>query len=252
MEIIRYDICCGSLVVDSEGGCTLIGFDDCRQNFSASYWSRRNWVIACGTQKTSLEGFAHVDDIIILLFNYIGMLKRSGSLRRWWDEMAQIYKLLFTYKDKEQPIYYAPYLSQRMLEYPMEDVLYAHRRCDLYDEGLIAKDSRVSSINRTIHSIIGEEISCHPCFDREKWYETEYKRYHFTKEFIASCERAMTERNEDLALPPPNEYIPTDFTLKIPEPSSPVSYRTAADFAYMDLMVECFKVLAIASLHFIL
>uniref|UniRef100_A0A9J2Q816 Peptidase M16 middle/third domain-containing protein n=1 Tax=Ascaris lumbricoides TaxID=6252 RepID=A0A9J2Q816_ASCLU len=93
---------------------------------------------------------------------------------------------------------------------------------------------------------------------------------------MASCERAMIERNEDLALPPRNEYIPTDFSLKIPEPkvnyphlshndewsrlwhftdtsyglpkctiylwiSSPVSYRTPADFAYMDLMVECFK-----------
>uniref|UniRef100_A0A915BTP0 Insulin-degrading enzyme n=1 Tax=Parascaris univalens TaxID=6257 RepID=A0A915BTP0_PARUN len=223
----------------------------------------------------SEEGFAHVDDIIILLFNYIGMLKRSGSLRRWWDEMAQIYKLLFTYKDKEQPIYYAPYLSQRMLEYPMEDVLYAHRRCDLYDEGLIAKVLNQLRPDNFIYFVISKQFDGNG-FDREKWYETEYKRYHFTKEFIASCERAMTERNEDLALPPPNEYIPTDFTLKIPEPrvnyphlshndewsrlwhftdisyglpkctiylwiSSPVSYRTAADFAYMDLMVECFK-----------
>lgn len=44
------------------------------------------------------EGFAHIDDIIKLLFNYVGLLKQSGSLRRWWDEMAQIYKILFTYK----------------------------------------------------------------------------------------------------------------------------------------------------------
>lgn len=34
--------------------------------------------------------------------------------------------------------------------------------------------------------------------------------------------------------------------------SSPVSYRTPADFAYMDLMVECFKVIAVANLSFIL
>lgn len=60
---------------------------------------------------------------------------------------------------------------------------------------------------------------------------------------MASCERAMIERNEDLALPPRNEYIPTDFSLKIPEPKYVILCKRAL-FVYANFIFhDCFSIL---------
>ncbi|EXB42735.1 Zinc-metallopeptidase [Morus notabilis] len=68
-------------------------------------------------------GQEHMQDIIGLLFKYIGLLRQSGVCKWIFDELAAICETKFHYQDKIRPIDYAVDITTNMQIYPPKDWL---------------------------------------------------------------------------------------------------------------------------------
>lgn len=56
----------------------------------------------------------HVDDILLMMFQYIEMLRREGPQEWVYKECQQLSDMIFRFKDKEKPINYTSFLARRM------------------------------------------------------------------------------------------------------------------------------------------
>ncbi|MFH4975695.1 hypothetical protein AB6A40_002404 [Gnathostoma spinigerum] len=224
----------------------------------------------------SEEGIVHADEVVFYLFSYIGMLKRGGPQSSVWDELAQINSTLFTYKDKEEPMYFAADLSRRILDYPMEHILDAPFAYTQYTPSIIEDLMKHLTPENCIFFLVDKKFSAVNGLKKEKWYGIEYRNERFTEDFCKRCNAALLTANAGLFLPPRNEYIPSDFALRTVDKSevelptlacnnewyrlwhffdasynlpkctayfwisSPAAYKTPMDNALERLMADCF------------
>ena len=59
-------------------------------------------------------------------------------MKKWiFEEIQEINKIQFLYKDKQSAMNTAYLLASRMLEYPIEDVLHVNELMENYEEKLL-------------------------------------------------------------------------------------------------------------------
>ncbi|XP_076245093.1 insulin degrading metalloproteinase isoform X2 [Calliopsis andreniformis] len=160
------------------------------------------------------EGIQHVDDIVLLIFQYINMLKKHGPVEWIYNEYADIADMNFRFKEKSSPSNYVSYLVQKVQCYPMEDVLIAENlylswEPDLINwviSQLIPDNIRINVIGKLFEDIANET---------EKWYGTKYKKEKIPENIINMwCNAGYSS---DLKLPEKNEFIPEKFDIKSAE-----------------------------------
>eukprot|EP00058_Branchiostoma_floridae_P015652 XP_002601140.1 hypothetical protein BRAFLDRAFT_75587 [Branchiostoma floridae] len=128
------------------------------------------------------EGLGHVYDIVTHIFQYLEMLRQAGHKEWIFNECKDLSALKFRFKDKEMPRNYTSHLAGLLQQYPLDHVLVAPYLCEDYKPELI--DDVLSKLT--------------PEGDRQQW--------------------SQVETHPDLKLPPPNEFIPTQFEIK-PRPA---------------------------------
>lgn len=69
-------------------------------------------------------GEAHIDDIISIVFSYIGLLKSSKLPSYYYQEKQKIADLSFTYHEKSSPLDNVNQLVINMQHYPCEDYIF--------------------------------------------------------------------------------------------------------------------------------
>ncbi|KAJ8935785.1 hypothetical protein NQ314_012635 [Rhamnusium bicolor] len=156
------------------------------------------------------EGMKHVDDIIMLIFQYLNMLKKEGPLKWIQDENRDIGQMIFRFKDKESPRSYISSLVHSIQEYPMENVLCANYMLSEWEPELVEKvwnnfvpdNIRIAVIAKKFEEELDEE---------EPWYGTKYKKTYIPDKTIQAWKDAGL--CPDLKMPEINEFIPTDFHL---------------------------------------
>ncbi|PKA63852.1 Zinc-metallopeptidase, peroxisomal [Apostasia shenzhenica] len=156
-------------------------------------------------------GHEHYEDIIGLLFRYIHLLQKFGVAKWIFEELAAICETGFHYQDKIQPIDYVMSIASNMLLYPPEDWLVQSSLPSKFVPGTIQMilDELTSDSAR----IFWESKSFEGCTDSvEPWYGTKYSVQKISPSTIQKwIEKAP---KEDLHLPIPNIFIPTDLTIK--------------------------------------
>nr|CAD7441027.1 unnamed protein product [Timema bartmani] len=156
------------------------------------------------------EGIERVDDIVALVFDYITMLRSEGPQEWIFQEYMDIVSMHFRFKDKESPQGYVSGLVHNLHEFPLEEVLsgpylLSEWRPDLVDMVLgylCPSNIRVAVVGQKFEAIADSS---------EKWYGTRYKLENIPEDILERWERSCS--NPDLALPPRNEFIPTNFSL---------------------------------------
>uniref|UniRef100_A0A182NQ16 Insulin-degrading enzyme n=1 Tax=Anopheles dirus TaxID=7168 RepID=A0A182NQ16_9DIPT len=156
------------------------------------------------------EGFEHIDDTVKLIFQYINMLRVKGPQKWIFEEYCNLCKMLFRFKDKESPTTLVTNVVSSMHLLPLEDVLVAHClitkwRPDLV-ETLISKltpdQARLIVVNQKCESLANAE---------ERWYGTKYGVHKIDSSVLEYW--STPDLNDNLQLPEPNPFIPTDFEL---------------------------------------
>nr|XP_023922897.1 insulin-degrading enzyme-like 1, peroxisomal [Quercus suber] len=156
-------------------------------------------------------GHEHMQDIIGLLFKYIDLLKQSG-IRKWiFDELSAVCETKFHYQDKIPPIDYAVKIASNMQIYPPKDWLVGSSLPSMFSQGSIQMVLEELSIDKI--RIFWESKKFEGHTDNvEPWYGTAYSIEKITSSMIQ--EWMLCAPKENLHLPAPNVFIPTDLSLK--------------------------------------
>ncbi|VFQ78510.1 unnamed protein product [Cuscuta campestris] len=160
-------------------------------------------------------GHDHFEEIVGLLFNYIHLVQETGACKWIFEEISTTCETDFHYQDKVSPIRYVVSIASSMQDYPASDWLVG--------------SSVVSKFSPKIIETVLNELTPHnvrifwqsPKFEghtnsTEPWYGTAYSSEKLTGSTIKQWMKNAP--HDDLHLPAPNLFIPTNLCLKsIPE-----------------------------------
>ncbi|XP_076160592.1 insulin degrading metalloproteinase isoform X2 [Ptiloglossa arizonensis] len=163
------------------------------------------------------KGIQHIDDIILLVFQYINMLKEHGPVKWIYEEYRDIADINFRFKEKTPPNNYVVTLVKMLNNFPIEEVLVAENLFPLWEpefikqimEDLTPLKVRIYVIAKMYESIATET---------EKWYGTMFKKEKIPETIINKWMEAGY--NSDFKLPIKNDFIPKKFDIKSAEKDS--------------------------------
>ncbi|XP_014603217.1 PREDICTED: insulin-degrading enzyme isoform X1 [Polistes canadensis] len=159
----------------------------------------------------TVEGIDHIDDIIMLTFQYINMLKEKKPIQWIYEEYKSIGNMNFRFKEQSSPQSYVSLIAQGLHLYNMEDVLTAEHLFLEWDPQLITDVMEyLKPTNIRVH-VVGKHFK-NLANQSEKWYGTKFKKEKISLELIERWQKCPP--NSDLALPSKNEFIPSIFDLK--------------------------------------
>ncbi len=105
-------------------------------------------------------------------------------------------------------------------DYPIEEVLCGAYSLSEWKPQLITDVIEKLTPENVRVAVIAQQYSDLPDLQAERWYGTKYKTEDIPKEKLKAWGEAET--SPALALPPRNEFIPTDFKLAPRDPAGPV------------------------------
>ncbi|XP_050230326.1 insulin-degrading enzyme-like 1, peroxisomal [Mercurialis annua] len=156
-------------------------------------------------------GHEHVQDIIGLLFKYIQLLQKSGVCKWIFDELAAVCETKFHYQDKTPPIDYVVKIASDMDIYPPKDWLVGSSLPSVFSPNIIQMVLDQLS-PKNVRIFWESKIFEGQTENVEPWYGTAYSIEKITSSLIQ--EWMLYAPNENLHLPAPNVFIPTDLSLK--------------------------------------
>ncbi|KAJ4971806.1 hypothetical protein NE237_004905 [Protea cynaroides] len=156
-------------------------------------------------------GHEHMEQIVGLLFKYIFLLQKSGVSKWIFDEISAICETAFHYQDKIPPIDFVVKVASNMELYPPKDWLVASSLPSNFSPGTI--QMVLEELNPKNVRIFWESTKFEGHTDLvEPWYGTAYSVEKVTGSLLQKW--IETAPNENLHLPEPNIFIPTDLSLK--------------------------------------
>ncbi|GLT96021.1 hypothetical protein SLE2022_136700 [Rubroshorea leprosula] len=159
-------------------------------------------------------GHDHMQDIVGLLFKYIQLLQQSGVCKWIFDELLAVYETNFHHQDKVHPYSYVVSIASKMRMYPPKDWLVRSLMPSNFNQGTIQMVLNELSPDKV--RIFWESKKFEELTDMvEPWYGTAYSIEKVTTSMIQ--EWMSLAPNENLHLPAPNIFIPTDLSLKDPK-----------------------------------
>ncbi|GLT88210.1 hypothetical protein SLE2022_062450 [Rubroshorea leprosula] len=159
-------------------------------------------------------GHDHMQDVIGLLFKYIQLLQKTGACKWIFDELSAVCETGFHYQDKIPPIDYVLKIALNMQIYPSKDWLAGSSMPSNFNQGII--QMVLDELSPDNVRIFWESKKFAGLTDLvEPWYGTAYSLEKVTTSMIQ--EWMLSAPNENLHLPAPNIFIPTDLSLKDPK-----------------------------------
>ncbi|XP_054168721.1 insulin-degrading enzyme-like [Oppia nitens] len=163
------------------------------------------------------EGIECIDDIITLIFQYINLINKERPQKWIYEEEKKIKEIKFQFKDKERPLNYVRGLASILHDYPLKEVLSAGYLLEEFRPDLIIDVLNHLSVDNIRMAVVGKKFSS--IADKtEKWYETKYLLSDIPEDKLQKWRNCGF--NANLALPPTNEFIPSDLNIKSNETSS--------------------------------
>jgi insulysin len=156
------------------------------------------------------EGIEHIEDIITLMFQYINLLKKEGPKQWIYEEDKKIKEIKFQFKDKERPISYVRDLASILHDYPLNESLSAGYLLEEYKPDLITEVLNYLTPDKIRVAVVGKKFNG-ITDSKEKWYGTQYKMFDIPPENLNLWKNCGY--NENLTLPPINDFIPSNLNL---------------------------------------
>ncbi|KAK9808961.1 hypothetical protein WJX72_007074 [[Myrmecia] bisecta] len=157
-----------------------------------------------------------------LLYEYINMLRRVG-LQKWaFDEMAAISAMKFRFEEEQDACDYVTRLAADLHTYAPEHIVNGSFLYDKWDPELVQSlldrltpsemriDLQTSAFEQLKATWAGKAGSTQSV---EPWFDLPYMQLDVPKELLEEWS-AGTASSPDLVLPPRNQYIPSDFSLR--------------------------------------
>jgi nardilysin len=193
------------------------------------------------------SGLEKIYDIIGYIYQYLKLL-RDVSPQEWiFKELQDIGNMDFRFAEEQPADDYAAELSENMLAYPVEHVIYGDYVYQTWDPKLIEdlmgfftpQNMRIDVVSKSIKS---EE------FQQEPWFGSSYIEEDVPLSLMESWSNP-SEVDNSLHLPSKNQFIPCDFSIRAinsdVDPKSQSPPRCIIDEPFMKFwykLDETFKV----------
>ncbi|CAI5986657.1 unnamed protein product [Closterium sp. NIES-65] len=160
------------------------------------------------------DGLKHALDVVGTVFQYITMLRLAPPQRWVFEELQAIAAMDLRFAEEDSPDEYAVRLAGNMFYYPKRHVIagdYIHDKWDpdriayllsLLSPQSVRLDLLTHSFDHTREGIL-----------KEPWFDVPYTTTLLSPALLAQW-ASDTWLSPDLRMPPPNEFIPTDFSLR--------------------------------------
>ncbi|ESR34646.1 hypothetical protein CICLE_v10004240mg [Citrus x clementina] len=192
------------------------------------------------------SGHEHMQDVVGLLFKYINLLQQSGASKWIFDELSAVCEVTFHNQDKVPPIDYVVTVATYMETYPPQDWLVGKSLPSNFSPEIIQMtlnelspktvretfqyhciannlvssfgfDTLFSRVITCIFLLVGRFFWESKQFEGktdmvEPWYGTAYSIEKINESIIQDW--ILSAAEENLHLPTPNVFIPTDLSLK--------------------------------------
>ncbi|XP_024035217.1 insulin-degrading enzyme-like 1, peroxisomal isoform X2 [Citrus clementina] len=157
------------------------------------------------------SGHEHMQDVVGLLFKYINLLQQSGASKWIFDELSAVCEVTFHYQDKVPPIDYVVTVAANMETYPPQDWLVGESLPSNFNPEIIQMTLKELS-PKTVR-IFWESKQFEGKTEMvEPWYGTAYSVENINESIIQDW--ILSAPKENLHLPAPNVFVPTDLSLK--------------------------------------
>lgn len=154
------------------------------------------------------EGIDHTDDIVQLVFQYLNMLRTEGPQPWIFQELQELWRIAFRFKGKDTPQSYVRDLAGMLHLFPFQDVLAGPYLLEEYRPDLITDLLRYLKPDNVRIAVVAKRFMGQ-ADSVEKWYGTQYQLERIPDSVMQVWRAAGT--NENLKLPPRNEFIPSNF-----------------------------------------
>ncbi|CAB4379202.1 unnamed protein product [Rhizophagus irregularis] len=156
------------------------------------------------------DGLEHYEDVLEIIFQYIEMLRREGPQEWIFNEISSLNQITWRFLEKSWESSYVCMLSNRLHQtYPHNEILSAPYISCEYEPKLITEMLDCLRIENCVVTLASRLLSG---FDKkERWFNAEYKYEPINENLIKKLEDPVI--HPDLKLCPPNEFIPTNFTV---------------------------------------
>ncbi|CAI5452084.1 unnamed protein product [Caenorhabditis angaria] len=162
----------------------------------------------------STEGLEHTEEIVDLVFNYIGMMERAGPKSWIQEELGELASIKFRFKDKETPITMATHVASELQYIPFEDILSSKYIIDKYQPEKILDLLKLFKPENMMYRVVSLKFAGKEGNTKEPVYGTEMRIEDINEKTMARFNEARATNNSVFKLPEKNEYIATNFELK--------------------------------------
>ncbi|RWS05487.1 hypothetical protein B4U79_14476, partial [Dinothrombium tinctorium] len=156
------------------------------------------------------KGIDRVHEVIEAIFQYINMIKDSEIQRKIFDEIKNLMRIDFQYKEKAGSYNEVFNTSRLMQKYPINEIFTAEELVDEFKPQLI-KDFLIFMNPENVLAVISSPKFENKTNKRERWYGVNYNVKDLEKEFLVNLTQT---KSSNFHFPEPNEFIATNFELK--------------------------------------
>ncbi|KAH9648313.1 Insulin-degrading enzyme-like 1 (peroxisomal) [Citrus sinensis] len=157
------------------------------------------------------SGHEHMQGVVGLLFKYINLLQQSGASKWIFDELSAVCEVTFHYQDKVPPIDYVVTVAANMETYPPQDWLVGESLPSNFNPEIIQMTLKELS-PKTVRIFWESKQFEGKTEMAEPWYGTAYSIENINESIIQDW--ILSAPKENLHLPAPNVFVPTDLSLK--------------------------------------
>ncbi|XP_069544698.1 nardilysin-like isoform X2 [Brachyistius frenatus] len=173
------------------------------------------------------QGYQNFYQVVHLVFQYLKMLQAVGPQQRIYEEIQKIEANEFHYQEQTDPIEFVENICENMQLFPKEDFLTGDQLMFEFDPQVISAPLSLLTPHRSNLLLLSPENEG-VCTLRERWFGTSYSSEEIPEEWRQRWGGDF-QLHPELHLPAENQFIATDFTLKMSDcPDTEVPVRIAS------------------------
>ena len=160
------------------------------------------------TIQATEAGLANRDDVVALVFAYLGLIRTEGIEPRYHEELARMAEIGFRFLEKTEPRSHAVSLASAMHVYPVAEVLTAPWRFDDFDPELERRFLSALTPDRVLVTVVAKGADTDAV---APFQGTPYRLSPIPASTVAHWRDPTPD--DALVLPEPNPFIPGDLAL---------------------------------------
>jgi secreted Zn-dependent insulinase-like peptidase len=156
------------------------------------------------------EGLRRQNDILPLVFDYIDKIRSQGINQARFDEMQQLARISFRFREQGEPIHEVISLASQLQHYPAKDVLSAPWLMERYAPAQYRNIlDRLTPDNVMVFVLAPDPTLDHP--QKTPWYDARWQLQKLNPDTLRT--EKLPELAAQLKLPPPNPFVPENLSL---------------------------------------